>query len=125
MILKSTVTNAMLLAEARFLVARAVKRGWMSYPASVKVNEDGDVIDTTETDYLVTTTVHTPEICRKAYVLRDRGLTLEDVAKACGVARGSVAYIVAKGHEQFLHEQRLLLNNNNPLSSNTTSQEVS
>ena len=125
MITHTTITNAMLLAEARFLVARAVKRGWMSYPASVKVNEDGDVIDTTEPDYLVTTTVQTPEICRKAYVLRDRGLTLEDVAKACGVARGSVAYIIAKGHEQFLHEQRLLLNNSNPLSSNATGQGVS
>ena len=115
----------MLLAEARFLVCRAVKRGWMSYPDNVKVNDDGDVIDIVQPDYLVTTHIHTPEICMKAYLLRDQGLSLEHVAKACGVARGSVAYIISKGHEQHLHNERMLLNNSNPLSTNATSQGVS
>mgnify|MGYP000002574449 FL=1 len=100
-----------LLHEAPNLVALAIKRGWMSYPRSVRLNALGTPIVVTEEQepdyYEITATAQDADICRKAYDLRERDLSLDDVAKACGVARGSVAYIIAKGHEMYLRQQRV------------------
>ena len=98
-----------LLHEAKDLVALAIKRGWMSYPHSVRISALGTpmVVLEPEEDYEVTATAQDADVCRKAYDLRERDLSLEDVAKACGVARGSVAYIIAKGHEMYLKQQRI------------------
>ena len=98
-----------LLHEAPNLVALAIKRGWMSYPRSVRLNALGTPIVALEEeeDYEITATAQDADICRKAYDLRERDLSLDDVAKACGVARGSVAYIIAKGHEMYLRQQRM------------------
>lgn len=98
-----------LLHEAPNLVALAIKRGWMSYPRSVKLSALGTpmVVLEPEEDYGITATAQDADICRKAYDLRERDLSLDDVAKACGVARGSVAYIIAKGHEMYLRQQRI------------------
>jgi hypothetical protein len=98
-----------LLHEAPNLVALAIKRGWMSYPRSVKLSALGTPIVALEEeeDYEITATAQDADICRKAYDLRERNLSLDDVAKACGVARGSVAYIIAKGHEMYLRQQRI------------------
>jgi hypothetical protein len=97
-----------LLHEAPNLVALAIKRGWMSYPRSVKLSALGTpIVALEEEDYEITATAQDADICRKAYDLRERDLSLDDVAKACGVARGSVAYIIAKGHEMYLRQQRI------------------
>ena len=99
-----------LLHEAPALIALAIKRGWMSYPHSVRISALGTpivVLDEDGEDYEVTATAQDADVCRKAYDLRERNLSLEDVAKACGVARGSVAYIIAKGHEMYLKQQRI------------------
>ena len=98
-----------LLHEAPNLVALAIKRGWMSYPRSVRLSALGTPIVALEEeeDYEVIATAQDADVCRKAYDLRERNLSLDDVAKACGVARGSVAYIIAKGHEMYLRQQRI------------------
>ena len=98
-----------LLHEAPNLVALAIKRGWMSYPHSVRLSALGTpmVVIDEEDDYEITATAQDADVCRKAYDLRERDLSLDDVAKACGVARGSVAYIIAKGHEMYLRQQRV------------------
>jgi hypothetical protein len=98
-----------LLHEAPNLVALAIKRGWMSYPRSVRLSALGTPIVALEEeeDYEITATAQDADVCRKAYDLRERDLSLDDVAKACGVARGSVAYIIAKGHEMYLRQQRI------------------
>ena len=99
-----------LLHEAPALIALAIKRGWMSYPHSVRLSAIGTpivVLDEDGEDYKVTATAQDADVCRKAYDLRERNLSLDDVAKACGVARGSVAYIIAKGHEMYLKQQRI------------------
>ena len=98
-----------LLHEAPNLVALAIKRGWMSYPRSVRLSALGTpvVVLEEEEDYEITATAQDADVCRKAYDLRERNLSLDDVAKACGVARGSVAYIIAKGHEMYLRQQRI------------------
>jgi hypothetical protein len=98
-----------LLREAPNLVALAIKRGWMSYPRSVRLSALGTPIVALEEeeDYEVIATAQDADVCRKAYDLRERNLSLDDVAKACGVARGSVAYIIAKGHEMYLRQQRI------------------
>ena len=98
-----------LLHEAPNLVALAIKRGWMSYPHNVRLSAIGTpvIVLEPEEDYEITATAQDADVCRKAYDLRERDLSLEDVAKACGVARGSVAYIIAKGHEMYLREQRI------------------
>ena len=98
-----------LLHEAPNLVALAIKRGWMSYPRSVKLSALGTpiLVLEEEEDYEITATAQDADVCRKAYDLRERDLSLDDVAKACGVARGSVAYIIAKGHEMYLRQQRI------------------
>ena len=98
-----------LLNEAPNLVALAIKRGWMSYPRSVRISAIGTpiLVLEEEEDYEITATAQDADVCRKAYDLRERNLSLDDVAKACGVARGSVAYIIAKGHEMYLRQQRI------------------
>ena len=100
-----------LLHEAPELIALAIKRGWMSYPRNVRLSALGTPIVVTEEEepdyYEITATAQNEDVCRKAYDLRERNLSLEDVAKACGVARGSVAYIIAKGHEMYLRQQRI------------------
>jgi len=98
-----------LLHEAPNLVALAIKRGWISYPRSVRLSALGTpvVVLDEEEDYEITATAQDADVCRKAYDLRERDLSLDDVAKACGVARGSVAYIIAKGHEMYLRQQRI------------------
>lgn len=99
-----------LLNEAPALIALAIQRGWMSYPHSVRISAIGTPIvalDEDREDYKITATAQDADVCRKAYDLRERDLSLEDVAKACGVARGSVAYIIAKGHEMYLKQQRI------------------
>ena len=97
-----------LLHEAPDLIALAIKRGWMSYPRNVRLSALGTpMVVIEEDDYEVTATAQDADVCRKAYDLRERNLTLEDIAKACGVARGSVAYIIAKGHEMYLKQQRI------------------
>ena len=101
------ITRIQLLSEAKCLVAKAVKAGLMSYPAGTEVDTDGTPLIDPDDDLDDRITKHTPEVCRQAYVLRERGLTLEQVAKACHVATGSVAYIISKGHEAVLKEQRL------------------
>ena len=97
-----------LLHEAPALIALAIQRGWMSYPHSVRISALGTpmVVLEPEEDYEITATAQDADVCRKAYDLRERNLSLDDVAKACGVARGSVAYIIAKGHELYLKQQR-------------------
>ena len=98
-----------LLHEAKDLVALGIQRGWLSYPRSVRLSALGTPIVVTEEeeDYEITATAQDADVCRKAYDLRERDLSLDDVAKACGVARGSVAYIIAKGHEMYLRQQRV------------------
>ena len=98
-----------LLHEAPNLVALAIKRGWMSYPRSVRLSALGTpmVVIDEEDDYEITATAQDADVCRKAYDLRERNLSLDDVAKACGVARGNIAYIIAKGHEMYLRQQRI------------------
>jgi hypothetical protein len=98
-----------LLHEAPNLVALAIKRGWMSYPRSIRLSAIGTpiLVLEEEEDYEITATAQDADVCRKAYDLRERNLSLDDVAKACGVARGSVAYIIAKGHEMYLRQQRI------------------
>lgn len=103
------ITRSQLLAEAKYLVSKAVKAGLMSYPHGTDVDTDGTPLIDPDDDLDDRITKHTPEVCRQAYVLRERGLTLEQVAKACHVASGSVAYIISKGHEAVLKEQRLSL----------------
>jgi hypothetical protein len=98
-----------LLHEAPNLVALAIKRGWMSYPRSVRLSAIGTPVAVLEQeeDYEITATAQDADMCRKAYDLRERDLSFDDIAKACGVARGSVAYIIAKGHEMYLRQQRI------------------
>lgn len=101
------ITRTQLLAEAKYLVAKAVKAGLMSYPHGTEVDTDGTPLIDPDDDLDDRITKHTPEVCRQAYVLRQNGLTLEQVAKFCHVATGSVAYIISKGHEIVLKEQRM------------------
>ena len=112
------ITRIQLLSEAKCLVAKAVKAGLMSYPHGTEVDTDGTPLIDPDDDLDDRITKHTPEVCRQAYVLRERGLTLEQVAKACHVATGSVAYIIAKGHEIVLKEQRM--SQVKPLSQDST-----
>ena len=110
MIPRSTITRAQLLAEAAELVQSAVKRGLMSYPHGTKFQANGTPIPNLDGGLPITQPdghgKHDIHICRKAFYLRDKGLSLHDVAKACGVPNGSVHYLIAKGHEDYLSQQR-------------------
>lgn len=119
------IARAKLLSEAKQLVSYGIKQGWLSYPIGTQLNANGTPINVVEPDYEVTSSGHSPELCRKAYYLRDRGLKLEDVAKACGVPRGSVYYIISQGHEMFLEEERNRLSATNAAVLNTNTQGIS
>ena len=101
------VTNTTkLLMEAPHLVKIGVQRGWLSYPKDMAFKEDGTPAPVMQDEPEVTEQRHTPDLARKAYILRDRGLSLNEVAAACQVPRGSVVYLISKGHELFLVSQR-------------------
>lgn len=102
-----TTNTTKLLMEAPRLIKIGVQRGWLSYPKDMAFKEDGTLDPVMQDEPEVTEQRHTPDLARKAYDLRERDLSLDDVAKACGVARGSVAYIIAKGHEMYLKQQRI------------------
>ena len=112
------ISRPKLLAEAKYLVAKAVKAGLMSYPHGTEVDTDGTPLIDPDDAFDDRITKHTPDVCRQAYILRENGLTLEQVAKYCHVASGSVAYIIAKGHEIVLKEQRV--SQVKPLSHSST-----
>ena len=42
----------------------------------------------------------------RAYQLRNMGLSLDGTAKACNVPRGSIVYMISKGHELTLARER-------------------
>lgn len=100
-----------LLNEAPALIAMAIKRGWMSYPRSVKLSAIGTPIVVIEEeekdDEEIEAKAHSESDCRKAYDLRERGLTLDQVATACAVQRGFVSHLIAQGHELYLKQQRI------------------
>ena len=101
------ITNTTkLLMEAPQLVKIGVQRGWLSYPEGMAFKRDGTPDPVMQDEPEVTEQRHTPDMARKAYDLRDRGLSLNDVAKACQVPRGSVVYLINKGHELYLANQR-------------------
>lgn len=106
MIQQYDIDRAKLLAEAKALVAKAVKTGLMSYPLGTKFDITGSPIAVIDPDDSITSCKHTPELCLKAYQLRDLGMALEDVARQCQVPKGSVVYIISKGHELHLQAQR-------------------
>lgn len=100
-----------LLNEAQALIAMAIKRGWMSYPRSVKLSAIGTPIVVIEEeekdDEEIEAKAHSESDCRRAYDLRERGLTLDQVATACAVQRGFVSHLIAQGHELYLKQQRI------------------
>ena len=101
------VTNTTkLLMEAPHLVKIGVQRGWLSYPKDMTFKDDGTPTPAMAEFDEVTEQRHTPDLARKAYILRDRGLSLNEVAAACQVPRGSVVYLISKGHELYLASQR-------------------
>jgi hypothetical protein len=100
------IERAKLLAEAKALVAKAVKAGLMSYPLGVKLDITGTPINVIDPDYQTPSRIHTPELCLKAYELRELGLCLDDVARQCGLPKGSIVYVISKGHELFLARER-------------------
>lgn len=101
------VTNTTkLLMEAPHLVKIGIERGWLSYPKGMKFHPDGTPDPVMHAVEEVAGERNTPEMARKAYYLRERGLSLNDVAAACQVPRGSVVYLISKGHEMYLASQR-------------------
>ena len=106
MIQQYDIDRAKLLAEAKDLVAKAVKAGWISYPLGTKFDITGSPIAIIDPDDSITSCRHTPELCLKAFQLRDLGMALDDVAKQCQVPKGSVVYVISKGHELHLQAQR-------------------
>ena len=95
-----------LLMEAPHLVKIGLQRGWLSYPKDMAFKADGTPDPVIEAEPEFAEQRHTPDLARKAYFLRDRGLSLNEVAAACQVPRGSVVYLISKGHELFLASQR-------------------
>lgn len=101
------VTNTTkLLMEAPNLVKVGIQRGWLSYPKGMKFHPNGTPDPVMHAVEEVAEERNTPEMARKAYYLRERGLSLNDVAAACQVPRGSVVYLISKGHEMYLAQQR-------------------
>ncbi|MFZ9585168.1 MAG: hypothetical protein ACO280_09480 [Pseudohongiellaceae bacterium] len=49
---------------------------------------------------------HSPEAMMQAYYLRSLGLGLDATAKACNVPRGSIVYMISRGHELTLAKER-------------------
>lgn len=98
--------NLRLLSEAPQIIARAVKAGWISYPANQKFLEDGSPDPMLIEDYAQQAVRHHPESMIRAYQLRNMGLSLDGTAKACNVPRGSIVYMISKGHELTLARER-------------------
>ncbi len=95
-----------LLNEAPRLIQWAIAKGLMSYPITTKYYEDGSINPDIEEEIHVNPDQYTPEFCMRAHELRQLGLTLDDTAKVIGVSRGSITYILAKGHEHQLEKER-------------------
>ena len=57
-------------------------------------------------DYAQQAVRHTPEAMMHAYKLRSLGLGLDSCAKACNVPRGSIVYMISRGHELTLAKER-------------------
>ena len=104
---KYSLARTKLLHDAPDLVQWAVAKGLMSYPLNQKFLADGSPDPNIEETEYVHPDKYTPEFCSRAYELRQLGMTLDDLAKAMGAARGSITYILAKGHESFLEAERL------------------
>ena len=105
--IKYDLNRTKLLNEAPRLIKWAIDKGLMSYPLSQKFNEDGSLNVNIDEEEYVDPEHYTPEFCQRAYELRQLGLTLDDTAKAIGVSRGSITYILAKGHESMLAADRI------------------
>ena len=103
-----------LLNEAPRLIQWAIAKGLMSYPITTKYHEDGSIDPDIEEEIHVDPDKYTPEFCQRAYELRQLGLTLDDTAKVIGVSRGSITYILAKGHEAMLAADRIKHDSNQP-----------
>jgi hypothetical protein len=101
-----SISQNQVLREAKHLVRFAIKRGWMSYPNGTLMDAEGDPIPNIEPEDETSSPI-TPELCNKAFVLRDRGITLDNIAAICGVPRGSIAYIISRGHEDYLLRLRV------------------
>lgn len=108
---KYDLDRTKLLHDAPKLVQWAIANGLMSYPLNQKFLADGSPDPNIEETEYVHPDKYTPQFCQRAYELRELGMTLDDLAKAMGVARGSVTYILAKGHEAFLESERIKHNN--------------
>ncbi len=104
---KYDLDRTKLLHDGPKLVQWAIANGLMSYPLNQKFLADGSPDPNIESTENVHPDKYTPEFCSRAYELRQLGMTLDDLAKAMGVARGSITYILAKGHESFLEAERL------------------
>jgi hypothetical protein len=104
---KYDLDRTKLLHDSPRLVQWAINKGLMSYPLSQKFLADGSPDPNIESTEYVHPDKYTPQFCRRAYDLRELGMTLNDLAKAIGVSRGSVPYILAKGHEAFLESERI------------------
>jgi hypothetical protein len=101
-----SISHNQVLREAKQLVRFAIKHGWMSYPNGTLIDAEGDPIPNIEPEDETSSPI-TPELCNKAFVLRDRGITLDNIAAICGVPRGSIAYIISRGHEDYLLRLRV------------------
>ena len=101
-----SISQNQVLREAKHLVRFAIKRGWMSYPNGTLMDAEGDPIPNLEQEEETSSPI-TPELCNKAFVLRERGMKLDDIALACSVPRGSIAYIISQGHEAYLLRLRI------------------
>jgi orotate phosphoribosyltransferase-like protein len=55
---------------------------------------------------LTTPQRHSTAVFCRAYALRQSGLSLSEIATACKVPRGSVAYLISQGHEIHLAAMR-------------------
>jgi hypothetical protein len=105
--IKYDLNRTKLLNEAPRLIKWAIDKGLMSYPLSQKYHDDGSLDPGIEEEIHVDPEQYTPEFCQRAYELRQLGLTLDDTAKAIGVSRGSITYILSKGHEAMLAADRI------------------
>ena len=101
-----SISHNQVLREAKQLVRFAIKHGWMSYPNGTLMDAEGNPIPNIEPEDETSSPI-TPELCNKAFVLRDRGITLDNIAAICGVPRGSIAYIISRGHEDYLLRLRV------------------
>lgn len=103
---KYDLDRTKLLNDAPELIKKAIRYGWMSYPLGQKFLPDGSPDPNIDSTEYVHPDKYTPEFCKNAYELRQSGMTLDDTSKAIGVSRGSITYILAKGHEAILDSER-------------------